>query len=63
MGRIKTSFVKNIAKTLFETHGDKFTTDFTKNKEAIGKLVDMRSKKLTNTVVGYVTRLKKQKSI
>lgn len=50
MGRIKTSFVKNIAKNLLETNGDKFTADFTKNKEAIGQLVDMKSKKLMNTV-------------
>ncbi|MEM5810998.1 MAG: 30S ribosomal protein S17e, partial [Candidatus Aenigmatarchaeota archaeon] len=28
MGRIKTSYVKNISRELFEKYKDKFTTDF-----------------------------------
>ncbi len=57
MGRIKTSFVKSIAKYLFEKHSDKFTTDFSKNKEIVKQLVDMKSKKLRNIVAGYLTKL------
>jgi len=63
MGRIKTSFVKSIAKDLFEKHSDKFTTDFSKNKELVKELVDMKSKKLRNIVSGYLTKLKKQEKI
>lgn len=60
MGRIKTSFVKDIGKRLYEKHADKFTTNFSKNKEIIKQLVDIKSKKLRNVIAGYVTNLKKQ---
>lgn len=63
MGRIKTSFVKHIAKDLFEKHADKFTTDFSKNKEAIEQLIDINSKRLRNIVAGYITVLKKRERI
>lgn len=61
MGRIKTSFVKYIAKDLFEKYPDKFTTNFNKNKEVLKQLIDIRSKKIRNIVAGYLTSLKKQK--
>lgn len=60
MGRIKTTFVKAIAKELFEKHADKFTTDFEKNKAVIKELIDIKSKRLRNVVAGYITSLKKQ---
>ena len=60
MGRIKTTFVKTIGKNLFEKHADDFFDDFTKNKEVVNKLIEMKSKKLKNIVTGYVTSLKKQ---
>jgi len=59
MGRIKTSFVKRIGKEVFELHAEKFTGDYTKNKEMIRQLADVKSKKLLNVVAGYVTKLKK----
>jgi len=60
MGNIKTSFVKRVGKQLFSDHGDKFTKDYTSNKEAIDKLADIKSKKMRNIIAGYVTRLKRQ---
>ena len=60
MGRIKTSFIKSIGKDLFEKHRDKFSTDFSKNKEIVNQLIYMKSKKLRNIVTGYITSLKKQ---
>lgn len=60
MGRIKTSFVKNIGKRLYEKYAEKFTTDFFKNKEIVRQLVEIDSKKLCNVIAGYITRLKKQ---
>lgn len=60
MGRIKTTFVKTIAKQLFEDHGEKFSGDFSKNKEVVRQVIEIRSKKLMNVVTGYVTSLKKQ---
>jgi small subunit ribosomal protein S17e len=60
MGRIKTSFVKNIAKELYEKHREKFTTDFSQNKEVVKQLIELRSKKLRNVIAGYITSLKKR---
>ena len=40
MGRIKTTFIKRKTKELLATHGDKFSTDFSKNKELTNKLPD-----------------------
>ncbi len=62
MGRIKTSFVKHLGKELFEQHAEKFTTDYSKNKEIIKQLAYIKSKKLRNVIVGYITSLKKQRA-
>jgi len=60
MGRIKTSFVKHIGKELYEKYHDKFTTDFSKNKNIVEEVIDIKSKKLKNIITGYLTRLKRQ---
>ena len=44
-------------------HSDKFTNDFSKNKETLKKLIDTDSKKLTNIVSGYITRIVKKENI
>ena len=62
MGRIKTSFIKRIGKELFEENSEKFSNDFTKNKEVLKTLVKIKSRKLMNVLAGYVTSLKKQTS-
>ncbi len=60
MGNIKTSFVKKIGRQIYERHKETFTTDYSKNKEIIKQLLDIRSKKLRNIIAGYVTNLKKR---
>ena len=60
MGNIKTSFVKRIGKSLYDKNKDKFTLDYSKNKEVIKSLINIKSKKMRNIVAGYVTSLKKQ---
>lgn len=60
MGRIKTSFVKSIAKELYEKYKEKFTTNFSENKELVKQLIDLKSKKLRNVIAGYITSLKKR---
>ena len=57
MGRIKTKLTKSLTFRLLEAHGDKFTTDFNKNKLIIGEVCDVESKKIRNTIAGYLTRL------
>ncbi len=60
MGNIKTSFIKRIGKNLYEKNKDKFTLDYSKNKEVIKSLIDIKSKKLRNVIAGYVTSLKRR---
>jgi len=61
MGRIKTSFIKNIAKELMEKYPDKFSADFEKNKKILSTFVSVNSKKIRNNIAGYITnQYKKQ---
>ncbi len=60
MGRIKTVLVKRTTRKLLDAHPDKFSTDFTKNKESITELTTCRSKKLKNVIAGYASRLNRQ---
>jgi small subunit ribosomal protein S17e len=60
MGRIKTTFIKRKSKELLKTHGEKFCTDFVKNKEVTNQYTSVGSKKMRNVVAGYMTRLKQQ---
>ena len=59
MGRIKTRVQKTVTKEIMSKHGDKFDTEFAKNKEIVTKNANITSKKLRNIIAGYATRLKK----
>lgn len=61
MGRIKTALIKRITFKLFEERKDKFTTDFTKNKEMVEQFTNTTSKKLRNIIAGYLTRQMKHR--
>lgn len=63
MGRIKTIFIKRVGRELFEANADKFSDDYSKNKNLVRELADIDSKKTLNVVAGYVTTLKKQKRL
>lgn len=60
MGRIKTTFIKTIARELFEKNAEKFSEDFDNNKKEVDKLAYIKSKKQRNIVAGYLTSLKRQ---
>lgn len=62
MGRIKTSFVKHVGKELYDKYSDRFTADFSKNKQVLKQLATIKSKKLENVITGYITSLKNQHS-
>jgi small subunit ribosomal protein S17e len=55
MGRIKTIPIKTLGDRLIEEHADKFSTDFDKNKKALGTMKNMTSKKIRNILAGYIT--------
>lgn len=58
MGKVRIAAVKKVARELVERYPDKFTTDYESNKKVLADLVDAKTKRLRNRVVGYVTRLK-----
>ncbi|MBI2547583.1 MAG: 30S ribosomal protein S17e [Candidatus Aenigmarchaeota archaeon] len=60
MGRIKTSQVKNAGVEIFDKYRDKFSGDFSKNKQFLRDNYTVSSKKLLNVITGYITKLKKQ---
>ncbi len=58
MGKVRIAAVKKISRELVAMYPDKFGKDYEANKKAMEPLVDARTKRLRNRIVGYVTRLK-----
>jgi small subunit ribosomal protein S17e len=61
MGRIKTTFVKNIGKELVEKHPESFSGSFEDNKRALTPFISFTSRKMRNLVAGYITSVKNLK--
>ena len=57
MGRIKTMPIKRATNQLVKAYPTAFKKSFAENKELVSKYVDTKSKKIRNTVAGYVTRI------
>jgi small subunit ribosomal protein S17e len=57
LGKVRTEYVKRIARELVERFPDKFTTDFENNKKLVDDFTNISSTKLRNRVAGYTTRL------
>ncbi len=58
MGKVRIAAVKKWSRDLIILYPDKFSTDYEANKKAFEPLVDARTKRLRNRIVGYITRLK-----
>ncbi len=56
MGRIKSIPVKNLGDELIASHGKKFTEDFERNKQVLGEVKKIKSKRTRNFVAGYITK-------
>jgi small subunit ribosomal protein S17e len=61
MGRIKTQMIKRLTLQLVKQHKPLFSTDFVANKKLVEQLLTDPSKKIRNTVAGYVTRIMQRK--
>ena len=59
MGRIKTKVLKRVTQQLMDQNKGAFTDDFAKNKELLGNYVSVNSRKLSNIIAGYLTKLVK----
>ena len=60
MGRIKTQLIKRVSNELVNLHREELKESFEDNKVAVDKLADVPSKKLRNSIAGYITRLLKE---
>lgn len=60
MGRIKSIAVKVLANELIKEYGDKFTTDFEKNKEVLAEVKKIKSKRVRNILAGYISKRMQQ---
>jgi len=58
VGKVRIAAVKKTARQLIALYPDKFTVDYEANKKTFEPLVDARTKRLRNRIVGYITRLK-----
>jgi small subunit ribosomal protein S17e len=61
MGRIKTQMIKRLTLQLIKQHPQVFTIDYASNKKLVEQLLTGPTKKIRNTVAGYVTRLMQRK--
>jgi len=61
MGRIKTQPIKKATLALFKEHAQEFKPDYAENKLIVKKFISSDSKRIINTITGYVTRLVKSK--
>ena len=57
LGSVRSDKVKKIARDLHKKYPGKFTVDFEENKALLASYARIRSKKLKNTIAGYITRL------
>lgn len=60
MGRIKTMLTKRVTNQLVKEHSNEFKKTFEENKKLVSSFADVPSKKLRNTIAGYVTRQMKK---
>ena len=54
MGTVKISAVKNLADDLIREHGNRFSEDFEHNKEILQEVKPIKSKKIRNSLAGYI---------
>src|SRR5207245_10088305 len=57
VGKVRIAAVKKVSRELVAQYPDKFSKNYEENKVALAVLDDARTKRLRNSIVGYVTRL------
>ncbi len=58
VGKVRIAAVKKTSREMVALYPDTFTKDYEANKKALAPLLDARTKRLRNRIVGYITRLK-----
>jgi small subunit ribosomal protein S17e len=60
LGRIRSNFIKRIAREAIKRYKDQLSTDYYENRNFLETVVRFSNDKLRNRVAGYVTTLMKQ---
>ena len=63
MGRITTKYIRGLTDEVLEDHRDKFTNNFEKNKQVLGEIVKISSKKTRNKLAGSITVIIKSQGL
>lgn len=53
---------KRLGEILLEDHPNSFSSDFEENKKMVIKIIHLPSKSMRNKVIGYITRIQKEKA-
>jgi small subunit ribosomal protein S17e len=56
LGKVKTEYIKRIAKELMKTYPSKFSSSFDDNKHMVDVLAQGPTKKVRNQIAGYITQ-------
>ena len=55
MGSVKSVAIKTLGEEILTQNRERFGRDFTKNKKALQEIRPIKSKRVRNTVAGYIT--------
>jgi small subunit ribosomal protein S17e len=53
---IKPTYIKALGLELLESYGNRFSNNFDENKQIVGEVTTIESKRVRNRVAGFVTR-------
>ena len=56
MGRVKSVAIKTLGDDILREHSDKLSPDFEKNKKALEKITEIKSKRTRNVLAGYISK-------
>ncbi len=61
MGNIRATYIKRVAINLVKTYPQLFSGDFNHNKIMVGRVTDVRHKRMRNRIAGYITTMSHRK--
>jgi small subunit ribosomal protein S17e len=61
MGRIKTQLIKRTSRELMNAYSGSFSASFDENKTVVHQIAEIPSKKMRNSITGYITRLARKR--
>jgi small subunit ribosomal protein S17e len=60
MGRIKTQLIKRTSRELVQNYPTGFSASFEENKKKLAQVAQIPSKKMRNSIAGYIARISKR---